>query len=96
MVAWPVYRGPLIFCGDLNVKPSSPSLKPLNSLGLRNLTTEHHVSTTLSAVHRAPEADRLSVAVDYIFVSPEIKVQNFQVSEELLSDHKALILEFEV
>lgn len=87
---------PLIFCGDLNVGPNTPTLDVLNDLNLRNLTLESGVKTTLSSAHRAPTQDRSSVICDYIFVSKDIKVSKFSVSEEIVSDHKALILEFEI
>jgi len=87
---------PLIFCGDLNVNPKSPALKVLDSLGLINLTIRERVKTTLSPVHRAPLAARNSVACDYIFVSEDIQVNKFQVSDTIVSDHKALILEFDI
>ena len=83
---------PVIFAGDLNITPVSPALKKLDGLGLRNLTVEHSITRTLSRLHRAD----VEVACDYIFVSPEIRVQDFTVSEELVSDHKALILEFDL
>jgi endonuclease/exonuclease/phosphatase family metal-dependent hydrolase len=85
---------PLVFCGDLNITPDSEPLKVLEPLGLINLTKAHGVKTTLSEAHRAPQEARESVACDYIFVSPDIKVAHFEVSEKLVSDHKALIVEF--
>jgi endonuclease/exonuclease/phosphatase family metal-dependent hydrolase len=87
---------PLIFCGDLNVGPDTPTMAVLNSLGLRNLVAETETKTTLSSMHRAPEPDRLSVVCDYILISPDVKAKNFVVSEEIVSDHKALILEFDI
>lgn len=87
---------PLIFCGDLNVKLGTTPIKVLDSLGLTNLTAQHHVKTTLSEVHRAPKQDRESVACDYIYVSPNIKVTRFEVSDRVVSDHKALILKFDL
>lgn len=86
---------PLIVCGDFNVSPSSDSMKLLSSK-LRNLTLENNINTTLSKVHRAPLKDRESVACDYILVSDDINVKSFVVSEEVVSDHKALILEFDI
>lgn len=83
---------PIIFCGDLNVNPASPALRALDGLGLRNLTLDHNIVNTLSSAHRAG----VEVVCDYIFSSPEIGVKNFRVSEELVSDHKALVLEFEL
>jgi endonuclease/exonuclease/phosphatase family metal-dependent hydrolase len=87
---------PLIFCGDFNVSPATPTMRVLDSLGLRNLVVENGVSTTLNQAHRAPKSDRNSVVCDYILTSPDIKIKEFTVSEEVVSDHKALILEFEI
>ena len=87
---------PLIFCGDLNINPKSPALKMLDQCGLRNLTVEHKLPTTLSSLHRAPLPDRNQVACDYILTSPDIVVKSFYASDELVSDHKALILNFEL
>lgn len=87
---------PLIFSGDLNVSTDSPALDTLSDLGLKNLTLAYKVTTTLSSAHRAPDKDRSSVACDYIFVSNEVRVLDFRVSDELVSDHKALILEFDI
>lgn len=87
-------EGPLIFCGDLNVTPDSRALKPLRNLPLRNLTTEYKVKHTLSPVHYVAAGE--NVACDYIFVSEGVRVRHFAVSEALVSDHKPLIIEFEL
>lgn len=87
---------PLVFCGDLNVNPDTPTIAALNDLGLRNLITEAGIKSTLSRAHRAPLEDQDNVACDYIFVSQDIRVKNFQASDELVSDHKALVMEFDV
>jgi endonuclease/exonuclease/phosphatase family metal-dependent hydrolase len=84
--------GPRIFCADLNVSPDSPVLNPLSKLKLRNLTAENQLSSTLSKVHHLD----MPIACDYIFVSPDIKVTNFETSDEIVSDHKPLILEFDL
>lgn len=83
----------LIFCGDLNVIPSSETLKELDVLGLNNQTTISNLDTTLSSVHRAHP---LPVVCDYIMTSKDIMVQTFASLEAIVSDHKALILEFQV
>jgi endonuclease/exonuclease/phosphatase family metal-dependent hydrolase len=85
---------PLILCGDFNVVSSSPYFEPLKSLNLRNLTVENKISTTLSAAHRI--ASEKEVACDYIMCSDDINVRDFSASEKLVSDHKALILEFDI
>lgn len=87
---------PLIFCGDLNIWPESPAFRELDSLGLRNLIVDNNLRGTLSPVHRATDSDRHTSTPDHILVSPEIKIGKFYVSDELVSDHKGLVLEFEV
>lgn len=88
------YTNSLIFCGDLNIVKESLGFAPIASLGLRNLTAENGIKTTLSEAHRALNKD--SVACDYIFCSNNIEVKKFSVSDKIVSDHKALILEFDV
>lgn len=85
---------PLIFCTDLNISIKSPAYKAIGGAGLRNLTAENNVRTTLSEVHRAP--NRNSVVCDYIFCSDEVQVKNFRLSDKIVSDHKALILDFDI
>jgi endonuclease/exonuclease/phosphatase family metal-dependent hydrolase len=82
--------GPVVLAGDLNVWPASPAIQPLNKI-LRNLTVENGVLSTLTQFGAAE-----GVACDYIFASEEVNVKEFKVSEELVSDHKALILEFDL
>lgn len=82
-------EGPLILCGDFNLEPSSPSLKPLDKR-LRNLSVENKLRSTYS------QLSEVTTVCDYIFVNDQIKVQRFQMSDELVSDHQALILEFEL
>jgi len=83
---------PLIFCGDLNVNQTSKTVHELDTLQLRNLSAEFKLNTTLSSAHRLTH----NLACDYIFVSPSIKVDNFYASDSVVSDHKALILDFEI
>jgi endonuclease/exonuclease/phosphatase family metal-dependent hydrolase len=85
---------PLILCGDFNAWPSSPALRVFDSLQLTNHTIEHNITGTLSSAHRAPDNDRALATCDYILTSPEIIINNFKVSDVIVSDHKALILEF--
>jgi len=81
--------GPVILTGDFNLAPHSKSLEVLNSM-LTNLSIEYGLRTT-----RTPLTHKKEVC-DYIFVNSLIKVQNFYASDELISDHRALILEFDV
>lgn len=88
------YIDSMIFCCDLNIVKESHAFLPIKELGFRNLTSDNNIKTTLSAAHRALNRD--SVACDYIFCSHNIKIKNFSVSEQIVSDHKALILEFDI
>lgn len=85
-------QAPLIFCGDLNVNQTSQTVHELDVLKLRNLAAEFELTTTLSSAHRFTH----NLTCDYIFVTPSIKVDNFYASDAVVSDHKALILDFEI
>ena len=82
-------EGPVIFCGDLNLKPSSPSLVPFNFL--QNLAAENNLICTYQ-----PSVSNQTDVCDYIFVSKGIKVNKFEMAEKLISDHKALVLDFDL
>ena len=82
--------GPILFAGDLNVSYESPAMRLFDNW-LEDLTHSYNIQETLSQFGKAK-----NVACDHILVSPEIKVNSFTVSEELVSDHKALVLEFEI
>jgi endonuclease/exonuclease/phosphatase family metal-dependent hydrolase len=81
--------GPVIVCGDFNLAPDSQSLAILNDQ-LTNLSITNNLTRTYSQLSIVNEV------CDYIFVNDQVKVHDFQMSEELVSDHQALILEFDV
>lgn len=82
--------GPVIFTGDLNITPSSDSLKPIHER-LVDLCVEYELDTTRNELSKRPVE-----VIDYIFVSKDIKVKKFVASDKIVSDHKALILEFDL
>ncbi|MDB5478034.1 MAG: hypothetical protein JWM96_529 [Alphaproteobacteria bacterium] len=82
-------EGPVILTGDFNLAPDSLSLKPLNEK-LLNLCIENKVETTRN------QFARNMTTVDYIWVSDDITVNRFEVLPDLVSDHAALLLEFDV
>lgn len=83
--------GPIIMCGDFNVQPDSATIQAIHvQLPLKNLTSEYKLETTLSSIFRVKD---IQVPADYIFISPEIHVTDFEASSSIVSDHKALILE---
>jgi endonuclease/exonuclease/phosphatase family metal-dependent hydrolase len=81
--------GPTILAGDFNLHPDSKSLKPIHDL-LENLCTTYGVISTRSELAKRQEV------IDYIFVSKGVNVKNFYVAEMVVSDHSALILEFDL
>ena len=79
--------GPLIFCGDLNLAPDSQSIAVINDK-LTNLSAKYKLQRTYSWL------SNVDAVCDYIFVNDQVKVRNFKMSDELISDHNALILDF--
>lgn len=82
--------GPVLFAGDLNVNPGTPTLQ-LFSGWLEDLTATYQVADTLSCLGKVH-----GVACDHIFVSPEVQVRSFSVLDDIVSDHKSLLLEFDI
>jgi endonuclease/exonuclease/phosphatase family metal-dependent hydrolase len=83
------FTGPKILCGDLNLNPETESIKKLEK-NLVNLIAEYKVSNTRSKFYTRNEK-----FADYILVSPDVKVQDFKVMNEHVSDHLPLYLSFE-
>lgn len=81
-------RGEKILCGDLNLGPDTKSLDILNK-GNRNLIKEYGITSTRSSSYKKPEK-----LADYIIVSPEVKVTDFRVLVDEVSNHLPLLLEF--
>ena len=80
-------EGPVVLCGDFNLVPTSESIEIINGV-LVNHVKDHRIMTTRTPLTHKTEA------CDYIFTSPDIEVKNFQVLDDIVSDHKALTIEF--
>ncbi len=84
---------PTIVVGDLNLLPSTKSVRILDS-GLRNLINDYKIETT-----RPDFKDHLesgSNVVDYIFVNKMVKIKHFQTIKSDISDHLPLLTEFDL
>lgn len=81
--------GAKILCGDFNLWPDTESLKLLEN-DMRNLIKEYNITSTRSNFFKFPNK-----YADYVLVSPEIKVIDFKVIGEEISDHLPVYLEFE-
>lgn len=85
-------KTPYILSGDFNVDQSTLVIQFFNQLG-NNLINTHHIKNTLNPkTHRLTHLFPKGIAVDYIFISHDIKVRSFKVIKRKLSDHFALSL----
>ncbi len=81
---------PHVLCGDFNLLPETQSLKKFEAMGLKNLIKEFGITSTRSSHYEKP----IKFA-DYTFMSPEIKINEFKVLPDEVSDHLAMYLDFE-
>jgi len=79
-----------VLCGDFNLRPDTVSLKKFEVSGMRNLIAENGITSTRSSHYTKPER-----FADYTFVSDGIKVNDFKVLPDEISDHLAMYLDFE-
>jgi endonuclease/exonuclease/phosphatase family metal-dependent hydrolase len=81
---------PYVLCGDFNLMPDTKSLKKLEDAGMRNLITEFGIASTRSSFYKKPQR-----FADYVLVSNNIKVNDFKVLPDEVSDHLAMYVDFE-
>lgn len=81
---------PHVLCGDFNLLPENESLKNIEAQGLRNLIREFGITSTRSIHYKKPEK-----FADYTLVSDGIKVNDFKMLPDEISDHLAMYLDFE-
>lgn len=81
--------GPTVLCADFNLKPTSPSMREFDFL--RNLSTEGKLNCTYQ-----PSLSNQTDVCDYIFVNSLVDASSFKMDDRVVSDHKALILEFDI
>ncbi len=84
------FSGPKILCGDFNLRPDTQSIKMLEE-DMKNLIIEYGATSTRSKLHT-----RVEKFADYIMVSDKVKVNDFEVINEHVSDHLPLMLDFSV
>ena len=78
--------GPIVMCGDFNIIHEAPAMRELDFL--RDLTYEYGIDNTLSGLKFNGK-----VACDHILVNDAVKVKRFGVLDDIVSDHKALVVE---
>ncbi len=84
------FQGPMILCGDFNLRPDTKSVAMLEEK-MRNLIVEYGITSTRSKLHK-----RTNKFADYIMTSDEVKVNKFEVLDEHVSDHLPLLLDFSI
>lgn len=81
---------PIIVAGDMNVNPGTLAMNVFDGL-LSDLTSTYQIRSTLSELGKVSD-----VACDHILVNSTVNVNKFAALDDLVSDHKALALEFEL
>ena len=82
--------GPIILTGDFNLSPRCESLEVLNA-ELNNLCILNNVQTTRNEL-----AGNAVQVCDYIFTNDLVKANKFEVEKKIISDHQALLLDFDI
>lgn len=85
--------GAKILVGDFNLLPETQSIKIFESY-LKNLIKEYKIQRTRSKLSPFFGMKGFQKFADYIFVSRDINIKNFEVPRVDISDHLPLILEF--
>jgi exonuclease III len=88
-------NGPRIIGGDFNLDAGSKSIKMFADNGYRDLIKEFNIKTTRNHLAWEMYPKSKQYYSDYVFVSPEVKVQEFSVPENEISDHLPMILKFD-
>ena len=84
---------PCIILGDFNLLPQTQSMKNFKPR-FRNLIDEYNIKSTRPTFDDG--LDKGDLVCDYILVNSKIKVKSFEVVEKVISDHLALLLEFDL
>ncbi|MBA3733070.1 endonuclease/exonuclease/phosphatase family protein [Patescibacteria group bacterium] len=79
---------PKILCGDFNLRPDTESLN-IVSEGLNDQVKINEVTSTRTSLYKKDEK-----FADYVFTSPDIIVNKFEVMIDEVSDHSPLLLDF--
>lgn len=93
-------KGLKIIGGDFNLNPDTKSVLMFEKAGYGNLIKEFDIKSTRNKLSwqqfkKQPEFVKQYFA-DYVFVSSGVKVNNFTVPYNEVSDHLPLILDFDI
>lgn len=85
--------GQKIIGGDFNILPDTESIRMFAAEGYVDLIKEWNISTTRNRLAWENYPGHELYYSDYVFVSPDVKVKNFTVPKNEISDHLPMILE---
>lgn len=89
------FRGPKIIGGDFNLLPDTESVRVFEQCGYVDLIKEFGIITTRNRLAWENYPGHELYYSDYVFVSPEVKVRNFSVPNNEISDHLPLIVDID-
>lgn len=86
-----------IFSGDLNALPGSYTVNEISKI-LKNSGPDfgQNTWTTKPFSYRGFEAKKLNWRLDYVFNSPDLKVESAQILQTEFSDHLPVLVKFSV
>lgn len=76
----------IVFMGDLNMEPSNPKIKTLESILVNTHPFEEATYPSNEPIKK----------IDYIFVSKDLKYKNAKIIKKIVSDHFAHYAEIEI
>ena len=85
---------PKVLAGDFNLRPDTKSLAIMGQR-MRDLVSEFGVPSTRTCLYEKKEGEEREEFADYVFTSPSLKVYDFRVLPDVVSDHAPLLLEVE-
>lgn len=88
-------RSPFVICGDFNLNPDTESIYMLEEK-FRNLIKEFKIENTRNEISWGKHGNVKQHFADFTFVSKEIKVKNFEVPYNLVSDHLPMLIKIEI
>lgn len=86
-------KGAKILIGDFNLRPDTESISMIEK-EMWNLIQESKIQTTRNHYYEGMEKYQDYIA-DYCFVSKDLKLKDFKVLPDEISDHQPLYLEFD-
>jgi len=93
------FFGPLsgqkIIGGDFNILPDTDSIRAFATGGYVDLIKQFNIQATRNRFSWDLHPGSKQYYSDYVFISPDVKVQNFVVPQNEISDHLPIILDIE-